>query len=182
MGRRASNASGLTIRSSRARFAVSGVPIRIGRAGLTQALGLAKIRDRSMKIILAVVMPVAIAGLWQYNKMVSAQSEKAAIAAQDHKPFQPVGSRPVRSPAVARQMIASQPTPSAATASQSIVSQPAPSATSLAPVASQFTCDGRTHCSQMRSCAEATYFLQHCPNTQMDGNNDGEPCEQQWCN
>ena len=48
--------------------------------------------------------------------------------------------------------------------------------------ASQFTCDGRTHCSQMRSCAEAVYFLQHCPNTQMDGNNDGEPCEQQWCN
>ena len=47
---------------------------------------------------------------------------------------------------------------------------------------SQFTCDGRTHCSQMTSCAEATYFLQHCPNTQMDGNNDGEPCEKQWCN
>ncbi len=46
----------------------------------------------------------------------------------------------------------------------------------------QFTCDGRTHCSQMTSCVEATYFLQHCPNTQMDGNNDGGPCEQQWCN
>ncbi|HEY6642131.1 MAG TPA: excalibur calcium-binding domain-containing protein [Povalibacter sp.] len=46
----------------------------------------------------------------------------------------------------------------------------------------QFSCDGRTHCSQMTSCAEATYFLRHCPNTQMDGNNDGEPCEQQWCN
>lgn len=46
----------------------------------------------------------------------------------------------------------------------------------------QFKCDGRTQCSQMTSCAEAIYFLQHCPNTQMDGNNDGEPCEQQWCN
>jgi hypothetical protein len=46
----------------------------------------------------------------------------------------------------------------------------------------QFKCDGRTHCSQMTSCAEATYFLRHCPGTQMDGNNDGEPCEQQWCN
>lgn len=42
-------------------------------------------------------------------------------------------------------------------------------------------CDGRTHCSDMRSCEEATYFLQHCPNTQMDGDNDGVPCEQQWC-
>jgi cold shock CspA family protein len=46
----------------------------------------------------------------------------------------------------------------------------------------QFACDGRTHCSQMTSCEEAIYFLQHCPGTQMDGNNDGEPCEQQWCN
>lgn len=44
-----------------------------------------------------------------------------------------------------------------------------------------FKCDGRTHCSQMTSCAEATYFIQHCPNTKMDGNNDGVPCEKQWC-
>ena len=52
-----------------------------------------------------------------------------------------------------------------------------------APVSAQekFSCDGRTHCSQMRSCAEATYFLRHCPNTKMDGNNDGVPCERQWC-
>ena len=53
--------------------------------------------------------------------------------------------------------------------------------TSNQPV-SQFKCDGRTHCSQMRSCAEAEFFLKHCPNTKMDGNRDGEPCEQQWCN
>lgn len=45
-----------------------------------------------------------------------------------------------------------------------------------------FACDGRTQCAQMTSCAEAVYFVQNCPNTQMDGNNDGEPCEQQWCN
>lgn len=45
-----------------------------------------------------------------------------------------------------------------------------------------FRCDGRTHCSHMTSCAEATYFLQHCPNTKMDGNGDGVPCERQWCN
>lgn len=46
---------------------------------------------------------------------------------------------------------------------------------------SKFRCDGRTHCSQMTSCAEATYFIRNCPNTQMDGDNDGEPCESQWC-
>jgi cold shock CspA family protein len=45
-----------------------------------------------------------------------------------------------------------------------------------------FRCDGRTHCSQMTSCAEARYFLKHCPGAQMDGDGDREPCEQQWCN
>ena len=44
-----------------------------------------------------------------------------------------------------------------------------------------FRCDGRTHCSQMSSCAEARYFLKHCPGAAMDGNHDGTPCEQQWC-
>ncbi|HKQ14807.1 MAG TPA: excalibur calcium-binding domain-containing protein [Steroidobacteraceae bacterium] len=47
--------------------------------------------------------------------------------------------------------------------------------------AASFNCDGRTHCSQMTSCAEATYFAKHCPNTKMDGDNDGVPCESQWC-
>jgi cold shock CspA family protein len=42
-------------------------------------------------------------------------------------------------------------------------------------------CDGRTMCSQMTSCAEATFFLQNCPGTQMDGDGDGVPCEQQFC-
>jgi hypothetical protein len=45
----------------------------------------------------------------------------------------------------------------------------------------QYSCDGRTHCSQMTSCAEATFFLQNCPGVKMDGDNDGIPCEQQWC-
>lgn len=42
---------------------------------------------------------------------------------------------------------------------------------------SQFSCDGRQHCSQMTSHAEAVYFINHCPNTKMDGDNDGRPCE-----
>lgn len=46
---------------------------------------------------------------------------------------------------------------------------------------SQFKCDGRTYCSQMTSCAEATFFLQSCPGVKMDGNHDGVPCERQWC-
>ena len=46
---------------------------------------------------------------------------------------------------------------------------------------SSFKCDGRTYCSQMTSCEEATFFLRNCPNVKMDGNNDGVPCEKQWC-
>nr|WP_228256837.1 excalibur calcium-binding domain-containing protein [Acinetobacter sp. WCHAc060033] len=44
----------------------------------------------------------------------------------------------------------------------------------------KFTCDGRTHCSQMRSYEEAVFFIKNCPNTQMDGNHDGQPCEKQF--
>ena len=47
--------------------------------------------------------------------------------------------------------------------------------------ASKYRCDGRTHCSQMTSCEEATWFLRNCAGTKMDGNGDGVPCEQQLC-
>lgn len=57
----------------------------------------------------------------------------------------------------------------------------APSTDAPAAAAESFRCDGRTTCSQMTSCAEATWFINHCPGTQMDGNRDGVPCEQQWC-
>ena len=42
-------------------------------------------------------------------------------------------------------------------------------------------CDGRTYCSQMTSCEEATFFINNCPDTKMDGDMDGVPCEKQWC-
>jgi hypothetical protein len=45
----------------------------------------------------------------------------------------------------------------------------------------RFKCDGRTYCSQMTSCEEATFFLQNCPGVKMDGGGDGVPCERQWC-
>lgn len=45
-----------------------------------------------------------------------------------------------------------------------------------------FHCEtGKEYCSQMRSCAEATFYINNCPNTKMDGNHDGVPCERQWC-
>ena len=58
----------------------------------------------------------------------------------------------------------------------------APIAASAAPASSASRCDRRTHCSQMRSCEEATWVLRNCPGTKMDGNHDGVPCEKQWCN
>ena len=42
---------------------------------------------------------------------------------------------------------------------------------------SQFKCDGRQHCSQMNSRAEAEWFVQHCPDNKMDGDGDKIPCE-----
>jgi len=45
-----------------------------------------------------------------------------------------------------------------------------------------YSCQGKQHCSQMVSCKEARYYLKNCPNVKIDGNNDGEPCESQWCN
>jgi len=45
-----------------------------------------------------------------------------------------------------------------------------------------FSCEGKQHCSQMNSCKEARFYLEHCPNVKIDGNNDGVPCELQWCN
>lgn len=51
---------------------------------------------------------------------------------------------------------------------QGVWNVPAPA--TLQPAAPAFRCDGRTLCSQMSSCQEATYFLKNCPGTKMDGN------------
>ncbi|MFT4925037.1 MAG: cold shock CspA family protein [Phenylobacterium sp.] len=61
--------------------------------------------------------------------------------------------------------------------------QPAPSAPRHKPQTiqpkSNFRCEGKKHCSQMRSYAEALFYTQNCPNTKMDGDLDGDPCERQ---
>jgi len=56
-----------------------------------------------------------------------------------------------------------------------------PASVSAAEMPGRYSCDGRHYCSQMTSCDEATYFLRHCPGTEMDGDGDGVPCESQWC-
>lgn len=59
--------------------------------------------------------------------------------------------------------------------------EPAPlkpeSATTRPEQSTEFRCDGRVYCSQMKSRAEAEFFIKNCPGTKMDGDNDGVPCE-----
>ena len=69
--------------------------------------------------------------------------------------------------------------PFSSSASEPVVSSGSRSENAGSP---SFNCDGRTHCSQMTSCEEATFFLRNCPGVKMDGNHDGVPCERQWCN
>ncbi len=47
--------------------------------------------------------------------------------------------------------------------------------------AQKYRCAGKVHCSEMTSCEEALFYLHNCPGTKMDGDHDGNPCEDQWC-
>lgn len=44
-----------------------------------------------------------------------------------------------------------------------------------------YSCQGKQYCNQMTSCKEARFYLKNCPNVKIDGDNDGVPCESQWC-
>jgi len=47
----------------------------------------------------------------------------------------------------------------------------------------EFQCEPtELSCSSMTSCAEAFFHQEHCDVSGMDGDHDGIPCEQQWCN
>ncbi len=42
---------------------------------------------------------------------------------------------------------------------------------------SRFACEGKQHCSEMRSCEEAQFYVANCPDTKMDSDDDGLACE-----
>jgi cold shock CspA family protein len=47
----------------------------------------------------------------------------------------------------------------------------------------QFQCEpSQSSCAHMKSCAEAFFHQERCGVERMDGDRDGIPCEQQWCN
>ncbi|MBR5951205.1 MAG: excalibur calcium-binding domain-containing protein [Actinomycetaceae bacterium] len=63
---------------------------------------------------------------------------------------------------------------------KSLAAQPAVAVPS-ADANARFSCDGRQLCSEMKSCEEAIFFINNCPGTKMDGDNDGIPCEGHLC-
>lgn len=45
-----------------------------------------------------------------------------------------------------------------------------------------YSCTGKKTCGEMFSCGEAIFYLQNCPNIEMeDKDGDGIPCEDLWC-
>jgi len=61
---------------------------------------------------------------------------------------------------------------------------PEPTPTPDVPVTTptaKYTCSGKTRCPQMTSCEEANFYLRNCPGTEIDGDKDGIPCEEQFC-
>ena len=72
------------------------------------------------------------------------------------------------------------PADAVAGAGRMVVDERAPAAvtsTGRPQADSRFVCDGREHCSQMNSRAEAEFFVRNCPDTKRDGDHDGRPCE-----
>ncbi|GGP23938.1 excalibur calcium-binding domain-containing protein [Silvimonas iriomotensis] len=65
------------------------------------------------------------------------------------------------------------------TSTPATVSSPELLAANTTPVA--FQCENKHYCHEMRSCEEARFYLNHCPDPKMDGDHDGVPCEQTLC-
>lgn len=83
--------------------------------------------------------------------------------------------------AISKELIENEPVESVQAAPVKKLDSAAVNKSGVSTATSNFTCDGRLHCSQMHSCEEATFFLTHCQGTKMDGDNDGIPCETQFC-
>jgi hypothetical protein len=150
-----------------------------------------------MKTIKLSSLLAAIAGLVVAATVTAAPVNKCVINGSVTYQQEPCPTGQVRKPPTVQELNAEEkkrreaaaaaapakpvtaPAAAAETAAQSAPSTPT---TPARPVASsRYQCDGRTHCRQMTSCAEAKFFLANCPGVKMDGDGDGIPCEEQWC-
>ena len=120
---------------------------------------------RSGHIMQGAVLVAVLLGLGGYAYRALSPQPRLETQALESSISMPVSASPSQSD----NAVAPQPRPAAHPPTPRAL--PSPS----------FSCDGRTHCSQMRSCEEATFFLKSCPGVQMDGDHDGVACEQQWC-
>ena len=119
----------------------------------------------------SVIAALVIVALGAFGYSMYQQAERPTV--------EPQSASPAESTVPAPQASAPKPT---RTRSRQQASAPAVETTTPIPqVSAPYRCDGRTRCSQMTSCAEAMFFLKNCPGTEMDGDSDGVPCEQQWC-
>lgn len=136
-----------------------------------------------------IAMWLLVAALAVVGWLAYAQQERVRESAANYARAQALRATPLPAPAQSFDPARVKPAAEARIAALPMEQSPAPPrsqagpapAGRLAPASDEgLACDGRTHCSQMRSCAEAQYFLAHCPGVKMDGNHDGEPCEQQF--
>lgn len=129
-------------------------------------------------------------GIWQDSVVVppwewrAARREGKQSVSQSEPPVILIGEK---SPAVPEESLLSKigkaltpgrPSGGESAANKTQINSPSGEGSTNNP---QYRCDGRTYCSQMTSCNEAKFFLRNCPGTKMDGDNDGVPCERQWC-
>jgi hypothetical protein len=135
--------------------------------------------SRRAVIIVAVVLVIAIGAFGYYCYQFV---ERQAVVRQS-QPAAPITTpEPEASPSVvASGKRTTAPPTISATPEQQEEFPSEPLSLPAQPTTAQYRCDGRTRCSQMTSCDEAKFFLRTCPGTQLDGDSDGIPCEQQWC-
>lgn len=126
---------------------------------------------RAVAIVVALLVIAVGAFAYYCYRLVERQT-----VVQQSAPITPITTpEPQASPSVAASKKRAPAEIATPEPQEFVASEPAP------PAFVQYRCDGRTRCSQMTSCDEAKFFLRSCPGTQMDGDSDGIPCEQQWC-
>ncbi len=140
---------------------------------------------------LVVVVIVGVLGYYAYGKYRDEVAQQQRMAVETARQASPAAApyNAVPSPSYGGSTGAESVEPLPPPEPTFDVETPAPAAARSEPASDMESpaqepgrqCDGRVYCSQMTSCEEATWFLQHCPGTKMDGEGDGVPCERQWC-
>ncbi|MCU7374592.1 excalibur calcium-binding domain-containing protein [Paucibacter sp. O1-1] len=120
--------------------------------------------------------------LFATSHSLAAPANKCVIDGQVSYQQGPCPTGQVRRPPTVEELNAQEKQRRAAAATKTSTPLATTTSAPASPAAlTDFRCDGRQHCSQMKSCAEAKYFLAHCPGVKMDGDRDGMPCELDVC-